>query len=450
MGRMVRWVYTDAAGMALRLLRPTYCQICPAENGDQMTDSELPLLRNRFEAEAKTHSVPKPVCHCLDAQYYGRGWRELKLHRERQDTNTPAWHRLLQLIDEAAKDQRTELSLGRELSPSDWTQIVTLPTSIAKLKFVKHFNVYGSSLVRIPPEIGQMSSLELFEPYTSYRLHWFPYELTRCKKLKDSTVSTRAIYGNFKYRAPFPRLPDVIPEAVPDTCSVCDQPFEASSVHQAWISLGVGSDVLPLLVHACSRNCISKLPKGAKRHVRHAHAGGLDLTQPPVESWSSERLVRERLDQALKERDPSKMQSELAWVAEVAIEGRFGKALQEVLDSGLDVSITSRLLISALAARDLATAKLLIERGTPIDLPDDDVTPLMEAAREGYLEGVQFLLSLGTDLDFRESESGQNAADFATNGMRDSETMRGPMPESVREEYESVLALLRSHMTERG
>lgn len=45
-----------------------------------------------------------------------------------------------------------------------------------------------------------------FEPYTSYSLHWFPYELTRCMNLRDSTVSTRALYGNIKYRPAFPRL----------------------------------------------------------------------------------------------------------------------------------------------------------------------------------------------------------------------------------------------------
>src|SRR4029450_7239360 len=67
-------------------------------------------------------------------------------------------------------------------------------------------NLYGSSLVRIPPEIGEMESLKEFVPYPSYRLHWFPYEITRCTKLRNSTVSTRALYGNFKFPPAFPRL----------------------------------------------------------------------------------------------------------------------------------------------------------------------------------------------------------------------------------------------------
>ncbi|MDX2565372.1 hypothetical protein PV371_38115 [Streptomyces sp. TX20-6-3] len=66
--------------------------------------------------------------------------------------------------------------------------------------------LYGSNLVRIPPEIGAMTSLEEFSPYTSHRLHWFPYEITRCWKLVRSTISTRSLFGNFKLRPPFPRL----------------------------------------------------------------------------------------------------------------------------------------------------------------------------------------------------------------------------------------------------
>lgn len=91
-------------------------------------------------------------------------------------------------------------------------------------------------------------------------------------------------------------------------------------------------------------------------------------------------------------------------------------------------------------------ANTLVKRGTPIDLPDEGVTPLMEAAHEGYLKGVQFLLSLGADVGCRAIESGQNALDFAISGMHNCEMMRGPMPESVREEYESVIRLLRDRM----
>lgn len=92
------------------------------------------------------------------------------------------------------------------MSPEERRQVITLPPSVGKLTAVKHLVLYRSNLVRLPAEIGAMASLEVFEPYTSQRLHWFPCELTRCGNLKFSTVSTRLLFGNFKYRPPFPAL----------------------------------------------------------------------------------------------------------------------------------------------------------------------------------------------------------------------------------------------------
>jgi len=82
-------------------------------------------------------------------------------------------------------------------------------------------------------------------------------------------MSTRAVYGNYKYRPPFPALrtaPDAS-EGVDlenldagvwgapaiHACSVCDRAFAATDLHQVWISLHVsGADIMPLLVNACS------------------------------------------------------------------------------------------------------------------------------------------------------------------------------------------------------
>jgi hypothetical protein len=143
---------------------------------------------------AAANSVPRPLCRCLDPQYEKGKWSELKLHTDQQHTTCSGWTRLLELIDQAANDNREEFSPGREMTPEQWSQITTLPASIGKLKSVKHLILYGSSLVRIPPEIGEMSSLQQFSPYTSYRLHWFPFEILRCTNLKRSTVSTRALW----------------------------------------------------------------------------------------------------------------------------------------------------------------------------------------------------------------------------------------------------------------
>jgi len=241
------------------------------------------LFKNIWAREAGAHTVPRPTCHCVDPQYRYSKWSELQIHIEAQDTECSGWQRLNELIDEAARDGRAEFSPGPEMTPEQWAQITTLPASIARLKSVKHFVLYGSSLVRIPPEIGAMTSLENFSPYTSYRLHWFPYEIRRCKSLKQSTISTRALYGNYKYRPPFPRLPQVHAAYLPQRCSVCDASLVNVTPKQVWISLRVGTDVIPLLVHACSDGCVADLPETPEGYVQYPHTGGLDLVQPETE-----------------------------------------------------------------------------------------------------------------------------------------------------------------------
>ncbi|MEO3857984.1 hypothetical protein [Acrocarpospora sp. B8E8] len=144
-------------------------------------------------------------CRCVGHSVATRS-ATVSFHRDRQDTEAAGWQHLLALIDEAVADGRTVFKPFVDLSAPERRQIVTLPPAIAKLTAVKHLVLYGTNLVRIPPEIGAMTSLEVFEPYTSHRLHWYPYELTRCAKLADSTVSTRVLYGNFKFRPPFPKL----------------------------------------------------------------------------------------------------------------------------------------------------------------------------------------------------------------------------------------------------
>jgi hypothetical protein len=223
----------------------------------------------------------RPACNCLEPQYTSQSWPALWLHAERQDTACEAWGRLLELIDRAVEDGREELAPGRDLGWEQWAQIVTLPPTIAKLKRVKRLILYGSGLVRVPPEVGEMTALREFDAYTSYRLHWLPYEITRCRRLAESRISTRALYGNYKYRPPFPRLPQMIDVVIPGRCSVCEGPFDRVGPRQCWISLRVATDVLPLLVHACSAECIGKLPAPASGYVQRPHQGGSGVAQPP-------------------------------------------------------------------------------------------------------------------------------------------------------------------------
>lgn len=225
----------------------------------------------------------RSLCRCLETQNKRGRWRELRLHTESQDPQADAWKRLLDLVERAAEDGREILSPASELGRENWWQILTLPPSIARLKAAKKLDLYGSALVRIPTEIGDMDSLEEFDPYTSYRLHWFPYEITRCKHLVKSRVSTRALYGNYKFRPPFPKLPQAVDVLAPPACSVCRELFGARSPIQRWLSLRVATDVLPLLVHACSVACLANLPDAADEYLSKAHSGGLGLKQPAPE-----------------------------------------------------------------------------------------------------------------------------------------------------------------------
>ena len=129
-----------------------------------------------------------------------------KIRNNIQDRNSEAWLKLCEYVEYIAKKGKKEFSPRDYLGDELFSEIYTLPESIGKLKKVKKVWLYGSNLKRIPPEIGEMESLEYFDPYTSYDLKWFPYEITKCKNLQDSRVSTRAFYGNFKNRKAFPKL----------------------------------------------------------------------------------------------------------------------------------------------------------------------------------------------------------------------------------------------------
>ncbi|WP_330290332.1 leucine-rich repeat domain-containing protein [Streptomyces sp. NBC_00576] len=271
-----------------------------------MVDKEKPkLFENHWVDPSNTdHQGSEPYqdsCSCFD-QYNVRPHARVDFHAELQDTSSAGWQHLLALIDEAASDGREEFRPLAELSPQERRQIVTLPPSISKLTAVRHLMLYGSNLVRVPPEIGAMTSLEQFTPYTSNRLHWFPYEITRCSRLVRSTVSTRSLFGNYKLRPQFPRLQPPRSSAaendLPDlagldpsrwgatairSCSVCDRPIEKGGFRQVWISLRVATDVLPLLVNACSSACVAALPGGTKDYSPSPHQGG--QVDQPAPDW---------------------------------------------------------------------------------------------------------------------------------------------------------------------
>lgn len=90
------------------------------------------------------------------------------------------------------------------------------------------------------------------------------------------------MYGNWKNRMGFLRL-NYNPvrysgDAV--NCSVCGKSMTYEQTNQLWISLKVGTDILPLLTNLCSKECEHKLPSPPEDYIQFAHKGGADLNQP--------------------------------------------------------------------------------------------------------------------------------------------------------------------------
>ena len=147
----------------------------------------MKFFRARFNQSQETPDAdlkPNPVrryasCECLTPQYAETSnWQELGIHADIQNTESEAWKSLEAYLQRIESEENDEFNLLAGIGAEYVEQIVALPRSIGKLKSVKFLCLYGSRVVRIPPEIGEMTNLEEFDPYTSYSLHWFPYELT--------------------------------------------------------------------------------------------------------------------------------------------------------------------------------------------------------------------------------------------------------------------------------
>ena len=202
---------------------------------------------------------------------------ETKIYRDKQDRTSKEWQLLLDYIQKVADTGQEEFHPARDLGQETWCRITALPNEIEKLVNVKHLMLYNSSLERIPPTIAKMKSLEVFTPYTSARLRWFPYEITKCPNLTQSTISTRKLYGNYKIKLPFPdlTLDRVEFSGLKTSCGICEKVEENELFEQYWISLRVATDVVPLLISVCSETCFESIPKGADGYMEKPHKGGV-------------------------------------------------------------------------------------------------------------------------------------------------------------------------------
>jgi hypothetical protein len=204
------------------------------------------------------------------------------MHVEAQDESVAGWAQVADLIGRLARTRAPILEPSAQIPWEDWMRVITLPHQVASLIDVVEIRLYGSHLRRLPPEIGRMTSLRALDIYTSYSLHWLPYEVTRWANLSASRMSTRALYGNRNTRLPFPRLSRPIEELLPTTCSVCDQPFGERIPQPFWTTQRVGTDYVPLLIHSCSSSCINSVPSASSGFFERPHKGGGGVEMPIV------------------------------------------------------------------------------------------------------------------------------------------------------------------------
>ena len=262
----------------------------------------LILLKNRY-ADTPVAPMDYPKCNCF-SEYYAREerldamesdeeykklenapfWSESILHVEDRSHSQRAWDIACEILAAAAKKGVKELNLGKIMDRPDFMALSTLPESIGELKDLETLILYASNISSIPREIKGCESLRSFQPYTSYRLHWLPYEIRLCRNLTDSCISTRALYGNYKMRPPFPnlRVCQWKWHTGGDYCSICDSVTE--NLEQYWISQVVATDVVPLLISVCSKECLGMVGESAQNYVQGPHRGGLELPQPSA-NW---------------------------------------------------------------------------------------------------------------------------------------------------------------------
>ena len=80
-------------------------------------------------------------------------------------------------------------------------------------------------------------------------------------------------------------------------------------------------------------------------------------------------------------------------------------------------------LCNAISKGDFATVKKFVEYGADVNERSNDMTPLMVAARYNNIEIMDYLLSKGADINFK-NESGMTALKCAlASGAKDAEAL---------------------------
>lgn len=191
---------------------------------------------------------------------------------------TMVWRCLELWVKGGYSKQRKEMILRRH-SP----HILTLPTTISKLKSVLKLKIQCSDLHRIPVEIAGMEHLEELDLRMNTQLHWLPYEIVHLCHLREIKACQQDLYGNLEYTTSFPELPQMRQDIRPDCCIVCHRTFSSLGCLQRWTTQTVGGIDVPLLLHACSSDCINAVPDAPQGYVPRPHLGGISIVQPDVQ-----------------------------------------------------------------------------------------------------------------------------------------------------------------------
>ena len=223
-------------------------------------------------------SDPRPPlarsCNCFaDDDRTNNGtlrWRKSPLHDDIQDTTSDAWKWVCDQIETGIETEQTELDFRG-------VQVVTLPRSIGRLTTLRRLYLYGSYIARLPRELGLLPELTKLEPYTSYNLHYYPYELARAPQLRLTIVSTRPLYGNVKFR-PRSRYSHRATSRCRHVRAACAMRCSRPGRHRYWTSRRVASDVMPLLINACSAACLANALPPAEGYVAKPHRGGPNVS----------------------------------------------------------------------------------------------------------------------------------------------------------------------------
>lgn len=255
------------------------------KNPSQSNDDPHSTPQVQIAATQRLFSIDEPTkkairrithrehCDCLGARTKKGRLAMPSIHVEPQ-IEIDACEKTRNYIDGIASSSGKLFEPSAQMPWEEWVKMITLPKEIEVLDTVEEIRLYGSHLRRIPPEIGKMKALKNFDIYTSYSLHWLPYEILRCRELRDSRMSTRALYGNRNSRLPFPTLSKPVASLVPPVCSVCEGPFEEFEPTPVWSTQRVGTDTVPLLAHCCSKQCINKIPDSPPKYFPRPHQGG--------------------------------------------------------------------------------------------------------------------------------------------------------------------------------